>query len=123
MVMEFIESEILQSLTEAHVEKVATILQHFSTITSNVAGSLSDGPSTGLLWPETNDLIVNNLSDIENWFTWFQTRATEVSVAGNDQGSLSAQEKEDSAPPVLSPVTRGLPSPMLSPEISPTEPK
>lgn len=68
MVMKFIKGEILQSLTKSHIEKVAIILQHFSTITSNVAGSLSGGPSTGLLWPETNDLIINSVSDIEDWF-------------------------------------------------------
>jgi serine/threonine protein kinase len=68
IVMEFIEDKILKSLTEVHIERVAAIIQYFSTITGKVAGSLSRGPSIGLLWPETNDLSVNSLSDIENWF-------------------------------------------------------
>ena len=48
--------------------RVAAILQHFSTITKNTTGSLGGGPSIGLLWPETNDLFISTLSDIEDWF-------------------------------------------------------
>ena len=66
--MEFIEGKIHQSLTRSQIERVAAILEHFSTITNNSAGSLGGGPSTGLLWPETNDLFISNLSDIEDWF-------------------------------------------------------
>uniref|UniRef100_A0A093VZM0 Ribonuclease 3 n=1 Tax=Talaromyces marneffei PM1 TaxID=1077442 RepID=A0A093VZM0_TALMA len=68
MVMEFVTGEIHQSLTRFEIERVAAILQHLSTITSSVPGSLGGGPSTGLLWPETNDLFINTLSDIEDWF-------------------------------------------------------
>lgn len=31
-------------------------------------GSLSGGPSTGILWPDTNDLTITNISQIEEWF-------------------------------------------------------
>lgn len=47
---------------------MAAILQHFSTITNNAPGSLGGGPSTGLLLPETNDLFISTLSNIEDWF-------------------------------------------------------
>lgn len=66
--MEFTKGEIHLSLTGSQIESVAAILQHFSTITNNASGSLSGGPSTGLLWPETNDLFISTLSDIECWF-------------------------------------------------------
>lgn len=66
--MEFIEGKIYETLTRSQIERVAAILKHFSTITNNTTGSLGGGPSTGLLWPETNDLFISTLSDIEDWF-------------------------------------------------------
>lgn len=59
IVMEFIEGKIHQSLTISLIERVAAIIEHFSTITKSAAGSLGGGPSTGLLWPETSDLFIS----------------------------------------------------------------
>lgn len=47
--IEFIEGKIHQSLTRLQIDRVAAILQHFSTITNDAAGSLGGGPSTSLL--------------------------------------------------------------------------
>jgi len=69
-VMEYVEGKMMNSmsLTELHINKVANVLHHFSTITRTDPGSLSGGPSTGLLWPDTNDLVINKVSQIEDWF-------------------------------------------------------
>ncbi|KAE8547750.1 hypothetical protein EYB25_009543 [Talaromyces marneffei] len=43
-------------------------LSFFGSITSETAGSLSGGPSTGLIWPNTNDLTISSVEQVEEWF-------------------------------------------------------
>jgi serine/threonine protein kinase len=68
--MEYVQGKMIdrEFLTEVHIKKLANILHHFSNITRPFPGSLSGGPSIGLLWPDTNDLFIKSVSHIENWF-------------------------------------------------------
>lgn len=68
ILMDYIEGRMIDSVSEHHVEIIANILRHFRSITRNLPGSLSGGPSTGILWPDTNDLTITNVSQIEEWF-------------------------------------------------------
>lgn len=68
ILMDIVKGEMIDSISEHHVEKIASVLQHFSSITANRPGSLSGGPSTGILWPDTNDLTITDVSQIEEWF-------------------------------------------------------
>ncbi|OJJ47418.1 hypothetical protein ASPZODRAFT_132392 [Penicilliopsis zonata CBS 506.65] len=68
MISDFIPGETIDSLSESHIQKLAHVLEHLQSITADRAGSLCGGPSIGLLWPDTNDLIINTVQQVEEWF-------------------------------------------------------
>ncbi|KAJ5714941.1 uncharacterized protein N7483_012122 [Penicillium malachiteum] len=61
MVSDFILGKTVDPLAESHIRKLASILGYFHSITSESAGSLGGGPSTGLIWPHTNDLFISSV--------------------------------------------------------------
>lgn len=70
IVMEYINGKIIDPLEDkSAIEKVARVLDHFATLQQhNVPGPLSGGPCRGLLFPDTEDLVFNNLDGMEKWF-------------------------------------------------------
>ncbi|KAJ6110064.1 hypothetical protein N7486_002299 [Penicillium sp. IBT 16267x] len=68
MVSDFIAGKIIDPLPHTHIQRLAKILEYFRSITSECAGSLCGGPSTGLIWPDTNDLTIRSVEQVEEWF-------------------------------------------------------
>ena len=61
--MEFIEGKVIDPLEDVTaVEKVAGVLDHFATFGHAIPGSLCRGFCRGLLFPETEDLILTVLT-------------------------------------------------------------
>ncbi|KAJ5936138.1 hypothetical protein N7454_005436 [Penicillium verhagenii] len=59
MVSDFIPGKTIDPLPESHIRRLSNILEYLHSITSESTGSLCGGPSTGLLWPHTNDLFIS----------------------------------------------------------------
>lgn len=69
IVMELIKGKIIDPLEDrSAIRKVASVLDHFATLRHSVPGSLCGGPCHGLLFPDTEDLVFNNLAEMEKWF-------------------------------------------------------
>lgn len=68
IVSDFIAGKTFDPLPHSHIQKLASILEYFRSITSERAGSLCGGPSTGLIWPNTNDLTISSVDQVEEWF-------------------------------------------------------
>ena len=68
MVSDFIPGKTIDPLSGSHIQRLAGILEYFRSITADRAGSLCGGPSIGLLWPDTNDLTISNVQQVEEWF-------------------------------------------------------
>lgn len=68
MVSDFISGKTIDPLSDSHVQRLTYIFDYFRSITANRAGSLCGGPSVGLLWPDTNDLTISNVQQVEEWF-------------------------------------------------------
>ncbi|CRL22221.1 Protein kinase-like domain [Penicillium camemberti] len=68
IISDFIQGKIIDPLTDSHILRLAHILEYFRSITADRAGSLCGGPSIGLLWPDTNDLTISNIQQVEEWF-------------------------------------------------------
>lgn len=68
IISDFIPGKTIDPLPESHIQRIANILEHLHSITSENAGSLCGGPSTGLIWPDTNDLLISSVEQVEDWF-------------------------------------------------------
>lgn len=69
LVMEYIKGKIIDPLEDkSAIEKVASVLDHFSTLKHSVPGPLSGGPCRGLLFPDTEDLVFDSLDGMEKWY-------------------------------------------------------
>ncbi|KAK2799004.1 hypothetical protein FQN50_008631 [Emmonsiellopsis sp. PD_5] len=69
IMMDYMEGEVVDPLEDSdRIKNVARVLDHFSTITGDTPGSLSSGPCSGLLWPDTEDLTFENREKMEAWF-------------------------------------------------------
>jgi hypothetical protein len=68
IVSDFILGKTIDPLPKSHVRRLANILEYCRSITSKCAGNLYGGPSTGLIWPDTNDLYVSSVQQVEDWF-------------------------------------------------------
>ncbi|KAJ5950730.1 kinase-like protein [Penicillium vulpinum] len=68
IVMEFIEGKIVDILDETAIQKVAGVLNYFTTLRHTSPGSLSGGPCRGLIFPDTEDLVFNSSHEMEEWF-------------------------------------------------------
>ncbi|KAJ5339066.1 hypothetical protein N7452_005794 [Penicillium brevicompactum] len=68
IISDFIQGKIIEPLSDSHIQRLAHIFQYFHSITADRPGSLGDGPSVGLLWPDTNDLTIGNIQQVEEWF-------------------------------------------------------
>lgn len=68
IISDFIQGKIIDPLSDSHIQRLAHILEYFRSITADRAGSLCGGPSIGLLWPDTNDLAISNVQQVEEWF-------------------------------------------------------
>lgn len=67
--MEFIEGKVINPLDDiSAIQGVASMLNHFATLRYNTPGSLYGGACRGLLFPETEDLVFDSLSQMEEWF-------------------------------------------------------
>lgn len=64
----FLQGKTIDPLSESHVQRLASILEYFSSITARTPGSLGGDPSVGLFWPETDYLTVNCIQQVEGWF-------------------------------------------------------
>lgn len=67
LVSDFVAGKTIDPLPHSHIQKLANIIEYFRSITSDSAGSLCGGPSTGLIWPDTNDLT-SSVEQVEEWF-------------------------------------------------------
>ncbi|KAJ5544173.1 kinase-like protein [Penicillium frequentans] len=68
-VMEFIDGKVIDPLEDVNsIQRVASVLNYFSTLRYNVPGSLYGSPCRGLLFPETEDLVFDSLDAMETWF-------------------------------------------------------
>lgn len=64
--MEYISGETIDPLEDrSAIEKVASVLDHFAALQHSVPGPLCGGPCRGLLFPDTEDLVFNNLDEME----------------------------------------------------------
>ncbi|PLB48820.1 kinase-like protein [Aspergillus steynii IBT 23096] len=69
IVMEFIDGKIIDPLADkSAIEKVVTVLDHFSTLRHGTPGPLAGGPCRGLLFPETEDVVFDSVDGMERWF-------------------------------------------------------
>lgn len=68
IISDFIAGKTIDPLPDSHIQRLAGILRHLRSITADSAGSLCGGPSIGLLWPDTNDMTVSNVQEVEEWF-------------------------------------------------------
>lgn len=70
IMMEFVEGKIIDPLDDQRlIDKLVRILDHFSTITSDVPGPLSRGPCAGLLWPDAEEpSTFESKQEMETWF-------------------------------------------------------
>ncbi|KAJ5971820.1 uncharacterized protein N7479_001738 [Penicillium vulpinum] len=68
IISDYIRGKIIDPLSDSHIKKLARILDYFHSITYDRAGSLYGGPSIGLLWPDTNDLTISNVQQVNKWF-------------------------------------------------------
>jgi hypothetical protein len=67
MVSDFINT--VDPLPESHIRRLANIVEYFCSITTECAGSLYGGLSTGLIWSDTNDLLISSVEQVEDWFS------------------------------------------------------
>jgi hypothetical protein len=68
MVSDFILGNTIDPLSESHIRRLANIVEYFRSITSECAGSLCGGLSTGLIWSDTNGLLISSVGQVEDWF-------------------------------------------------------
>jgi aminoglycoside phosphotransferase (APT) family kinase protein len=69
IMMDYIEGTVIDPLDEPdRIAKLVRVLDHFSTIEDVLPGSLSRGPSRGLLWPEAENLTFDSTKKMEEWF-------------------------------------------------------
>ncbi|KAJ5617371.1 kinase-like protein [Penicillium hordei] len=69
IVMEYIEGRVIHPLEDsAALQKVVDVLDYFATLRHTNPGSLCGGPCRGLLFPETEDLLFDDLDEMEKWF-------------------------------------------------------
>jgi hypothetical protein len=69
IMMDYIEGRVIDPLVEPdRIERLAHVLDYFSTLKGDIPGSLSGGPCRGLLWPETQDLTFYSIEKMEAWF-------------------------------------------------------
>lgn len=66
LVMEFIDGKTIGPLEE--LDDVQKIADYFATLRGTTPGSLCGGPSRGLLFPETEDLVFDSTDGMEKWF-------------------------------------------------------
>lgn len=68
IVMEFSERKLIDPLDASAIERVAKVLDYFSTLRGSVPGPPSRGPCRGLLFPDTLDLVFDTLDEMEKWW-------------------------------------------------------
>ena len=70
LVMEYIPGKVLgedEIPSNEQVERIAHILQYFSTILGDRPGPLEGGASRGLLWEENGKPVFKNVQQMERW--------------------------------------------------------
>lgn len=69
IVMEYIDGKVIDPLEDiGAIQRVASVLNYFSTLRYNIPGSLYGGACHGLLFPETEELVFDSLDGMEKWF-------------------------------------------------------
>ena len=69
IVMDFMEGKIKASVTESSQKRdMSRMLEHFASIKSLKPGSLTGGPSSGLLFGESDCPRFESINDMEAWF-------------------------------------------------------
>ncbi|KAJ5812927.1 kinase-like protein [Penicillium robsamsonii] len=69
IVMEFIEGKIIDPLNDVGaIQRIASVLDHFTALRYKIPGSFYGGACRGLLFPETEDLVFDTLDQMEKWF-------------------------------------------------------
>lgn len=69
IVMEYIEGKSMDLLEDsAALQKVVDVLDYFATLRHTNPGPLCGGPCRELLFPETEDLVFDDLDEMEKWF-------------------------------------------------------
>jgi Phosphotransferase enzyme family len=66
--MDYAEGKVIDPLEPDHIERLACVLEYFSILKADTAGSLSGGPCRGLLWPDRLDLTFASVRKMEDWF-------------------------------------------------------
>jgi hypothetical protein len=70
IVMEYIHGKVLgedETPSNEQVERLAHILQYFSTLQGDRPGPLGGGASHGLLWEENGKPVFKNVQQVERW--------------------------------------------------------
>ncbi|KAH9220264.1 kinase-like domain-containing protein [Leptodontidium sp. 2 PMI_412] len=67
LVMEYIHGDILKSVDNHQIDRIAKILQHFATIQNQRPGPLQTGVSRGLLWDENGKPTFETIQEMEHW--------------------------------------------------------
>ncbi|KAH6723137.1 hypothetical protein BKA61DRAFT_585879 [Leptodontidium sp. MPI-SDFR-AT-0119] len=65
--MEYIHGDILKSVDNHQIDRIAKILQHFATIQNQRPGPLQTGVSRGLLWDENGKPTFETIQEMERW--------------------------------------------------------
>ncbi|CAG8050980.1 unnamed protein product [Penicillium olsonii] len=68
IVMEYIDGTVMDPADDSALRKVADLMDYFATLRHTNPGSLCGGPCRGILFPETEDLLFDNLDHMERWF-------------------------------------------------------
>ncbi|KAJ5919115.1 kinase-like protein [Penicillium verhagenii] len=69
LVMEYIDGKVIDPLEDVcSIQRVASVLDYFSTLRYNIPGSLYGSTCRGLLFPETEDVVFDSLDGMEKWF-------------------------------------------------------
>lgn len=68
MVMELIEGKMVDPLDAFAIERVAKVLDYFTTLRGSVPRALSRGPCRELPFPDTSDLVFETLDEMKKWW-------------------------------------------------------
>jgi Phosphotransferase enzyme family len=69
LIMEYMAGKVIDPLEDSScIEKIARVLTHFASLHGDIPGTLSGGPSCGLIFPETEELTFASVKAMEAWF-------------------------------------------------------
>jgi hypothetical protein len=64
--MDYINGKIINDWDVVMIQKVVGLLDYLSAIRKTALGSLSGGPSRGIIFPDTKDIVFRDLESMES---------------------------------------------------------